>query len=53
MHKVKSMPIFRKNSSSPIKHISIGMNIQNCRIWDSENSHAIHEKQMNPQLATV
>lgn len=29
------------------------MNTQNCRIWGSENPHAIHEKQMHPQRATV
>ncbi|CAK1579984.1 unnamed protein product [Parnassius mnemosyne] len=34
-------------------HLDGFVNTQNCRIWDSENPHAIHEKQMHPQRVTV
>jgi hypothetical protein len=34
-------------------HLSGYVNKQNCRIWGTENPHAVEEKPMHPQRVTV
>ena len=50
------MPIFLKKvifSDEAHFHLNGIVDTQNCRIWGSEYPHAIHEKQMHPERATI